>query len=142
MQPRTSGLRFFAQRGSLSPFARKQAMANPTIYGISNCDTVRKARRWLEQNEHAFAFHDFRRDGLDRALLQRWLDQLPIEQLVNRRGTSWRQLSEAQRDALLAGELSLILEQPTLIKRPVLELGEQILIGFKEDEYRQFLGKL
>lgn len=117
-------------------------MANPTIYGISNCDTVRKARRWLEQNEHAFAFHDFRRDGLDRALLQRWLDQLPIEQLVNRRGTSWRQLSEAQRDALLAGELSLILEQPTLIKRPVLELGEQILIGFKEDEYRQFLGKL
>ncbi len=109
-----------------------------TIYGIKNCDSVKKARAWLDRNGIEYRFHDFRTDGLTPGMLQRWLDQLGWEALLNRRGTTWRQLPEATKatvDAERAG--ALMLEQPTLIKRPVLDDGKISQVGFKEADYQQ-----
>lgn len=111
-----------------------------TLYGIKNCDTVKKARAWLERNGIAYRFHDFRSDGLDAKLLQRWTDQLGWEALLNRRGTTWRNLPESTRatvDAVRAQKL--MLEQPALIKRPVLDDGKVSSVGFREAEYQQRL---
>ncbi len=107
-----------------------------TIYGIRNCDTVRKARRWLEQHGVEHRFHDLRTDGLEPERLQRWLDTLGWEQLVNRRGTTWRKLSETQRaDLDSAKAKSLLLANPTLVKRPVLEHGDRYHLGFTAATY-------
>lgn len=109
-----------------------------TVYGIKNCDTVKKARAWLDRNGIEYRFHDLRADGLQASLLQRWIDQLGWEALLNRRGTTWRQLPEAAR-ALLDAERAraLMLEHPTLIKRPVLDDGKVSQIGFKEADYQR-----
>lgn len=108
------------------------------VYGIESCDQVRKARAWLRAQGVAFRFHDFRADGLDAALLARWMGHLPWDALLNRRGTSWRQL-DAQRKASVVDQSSateLMLENPTLVKRPVLEAGDRIVVGFSEPIYR------
>jgi arsenate reductase len=108
------------------------------VYGIDTCDQVRKARAWLRAQGVAFRFHDFRADGLDAALLARWMGHLPWDALLNRRGTSWRQL-DAQRKASVVDQSSateLMLENPTLVKRPVLEAGDRIVVGFSEPIYR------
>lgn len=108
-----------------------------TLYGIRNCDTVKKARAWLERNGIEYRFHDFRNDGLTAKLVQRWSDQLGWENLLNRRGTTWRQLPEATRATIDADRArALMLEQPTLIKRPVLDDGRTSQVGFKEAEYQ------
>ena len=111
------------------------------LYGIPNCDTVRKARKFLEQNNIPYQFHDFRKDGVTLELLQTWLKQHPITTLVNKRSTSWRQLNESQKEALISHcELTTLIEHPTLIKRPVLQTdntpNSPIIIGFKESEYQ------
>lgn len=108
------------------------------LYGIDNCDQVRKARSWLRAHDIAFAMHDFRRDGLSQALLARWMTHLPWDALLNRRGTSWRQLSPEQRAAVVdqTSAAELMLEVPTLVKRPVLEHADRILVGFSEPLYR------
>ena len=109
-----------------------------TLYGIKNCDTVKKARAWLDRQGVEYHFHDFRADGLQPALLQRWLDQLGWEALLNRRGTTWRQLPEATRAGIDDKRAqALMLEQPTLIKRPVLDDGSVSQVGFNEADYRQ-----
>lgn len=106
------------------------------LYGISNCDSVRKARRWLDGRGIAYAFHDFRKDGLDAAQLAAWTRQAGWETLLNRKGTTWRQLPAGQRDGIDAGQArALMLEQPTLIKRPVLEAGKHLEVGFDPDRY-------
>jgi arsenate reductase len=108
------------------------------VYGIDTCDQVRKARAWLRAQGVAFRFHDFRADGLDEALLARWMGHLPWDALLNRRGLSWRQL-DAQRKASVVDQSSaaeLMLANPTLIKRPVLEAGDRIVVGFSEPIYR------
>jgi arsenate reductase len=114
------------------------------VYGIDTCDQVRKARAWLRAQGVAFRFHDFRADGLDAALLARWMGHLPWDALLNRRGTSWRQL-EPQRKASVVDQSSateLMLENPTLVKRPVLEAGDRIVVGFSEPIYRNlFTGR-
>lgn len=96
-----------------------------TLYGIPNCDTVKKARTWLEQQGIAFVFHDFKKAGVSPALIQGWLQQLDWEQVLNRKGTTWRKLDEAQRAQVLdaASATALLLENPSAIKRPVLDLG-------------------
>ena len=102
-----------------------------TLYGLRNCDTCRKARVWLEGQALAYRFHDFRADGLDPALLRAWIDAVGWEALLNRRGTTWRSLSEADRAELdSAKALSLMLEHPALIKRPVLDHCGKLLVGF------------
>lgn len=107
-----------------------------TLYGIKNCDTVKKARLWLDTQGIGYQFHDFRKDGLDTALLKKWEAVLGWETLLNKRGTSWRKLDENRRDNLdRAKAMALMLAQPSLIKRPVLETGTKTLIGFSPDEY-------
>lgn len=103
------------------------------VYGIANCDSVKKARAWLQAEGHAFAFHDFKRDGLGDALLDRWIAAVGREPLLNRRGTTWRGLSEAARAAAdgADGARALMLGQPSLVKRPVVEWpGGTVSVGF------------
>ena len=110
-----------------------------TLHGIANCDTVRKARRWLDDNDVAYRFHDFRKDGVDEAMLQGWIATLDDwGELVNRRGTTWRKLAEEERaDLDEAKAVALMVEHPTVIKRPVLVRGDLVLVGFVEMMYRK-----
>lgn len=106
------------------------------VYGIKNCDTVKKARRWLDEHGVAYRFHDLRADGLDEPMLRTWCDAVGWDVLLNRKGTTWRKLSEAERTNL--GEkraMYLMLMQPTLIKRPVVKHGGVVLVGFDTAEY-------
>src|SRR5690606_36428777 len=107
------------------------------LYGIKNCDTVKKARQWLADHAIEYRFHDFRADGLDAAQVTVWLQELGADQLVNRRGTTWKQLDEVSRNAVTAGDAAaLLLAHPTLIKRPLLDIGHQRFVGFSADRYR------
>lgn len=107
-----------------------------TLYGIKNCDTVKKARAWLAQHDIAYRFHDLRADGLDAARLQRWVKAVGWETLLNTRGTTWRQLPDADKQALDAtGAIKLMLAHPTLIKRPVVEHGATVIVGFNAATY-------
>ncbi|MGB5097350.1 MAG: ArsC family reductase [Porticoccaceae bacterium] len=112
------------------------AYGTTVVYGIRNCDTVTKARRWLDDQGIAYRFHDFRRDGLELARVERWLVELGWEQLINRRGTTWRQLDANIRDRAATTAPELLRQYPTLIRRPVLEQGERIHLGFSPDAYQ------
>ena len=108
-----------------------------TLYGIKNCDTVRKSRRWLESHHIDFQFHDFRVDGLDEATIQHWLGSISWEVLLNKRSTTWKQLDDPRKDQIdqtLA--IELMLANPTLIKRPVLSNDSDCMVGFKESDYK------
>ncbi|TAA48645.1 ArsC family reductase [Corallincola spongiicola] len=108
------------------------------LFGIKNCDTVRKARSWLEQNQQEYQFHDFRTDGLDEKTLKKWVDHLGWESLLNKRSTSFRQLTDQQKLVDNAEDaIALMLATPTLIKRPVLSFNDHIQIGFKPEAYQQ-----
>ena len=107
---------------------------NLTVYGIKQCDTCRKALKWLTAEGTTHQFHDFRVDGLPPELLQSWLDSSFSDKLVNRRSTTWRQLSEAQRNSKGEELLELLLQHPTLIKRPVFVTDEIIAVGFNAKE--------
>ena len=109
-----------------------------TLYGIKNCDTVKKARRWLDQHGVDYRFHDFREDGLEAGAVADWLDELGWEQLVNRRSTSWKALDIELRDNMDNDRaLAAILETPTLVKRPLLDTGHERFTGFSDDSYRR-----
>ena len=105
-----------------------------TVYGIKQCDTVRKALKWLDQQDIEHRFHDFRTDGLQAELLQGWLDSEFAGKLVNRRSTTWRQLSEEQRQSEGEALLNLLMEHPTLIKRPVFVTDQIVAVGFSPAE--------
>jgi arsenate reductase len=108
-----------------------------TLYGIKNCDTVKKAMQWLDKNDIVYRFHDVRLDGLTLAQLIDFTARKDWSLLLNRSSTSWRQLSlEQQADLTLEKAIDLMLSTPTLIKRPVLDTGEQLIIGFKADHYQ------
>ena len=108
-----------------------------TLFGIKNCDTVKKARQWLDENSIAYRFHDFRIDGLTLAQLIDFTARKDWNLLLNRSSSSWRQLSaEQQSDMTLEKAIALMLSTPTLIKRPVLDTGDQLIIGFKADHYQ------
>lgn len=110
-----------------------------TLYGINNCDTIRKARRWLQTQQIDFIFHDFRKQGLEQSLLESWIDELGWEVLINRRGTTWRQLPDEKKAISQRSEaITLLLEYPAIIKRPVLDLGNSRKIGFKEADYQAY----
>ncbi|MBM3619161.1 MAG: ArsC family reductase [Alphaproteobacteria bacterium] len=107
-----------------------------TIYGIKNCDTMKKARVWLDAAGVAYAFHDYKAAGIERARLEGWARQVGWERLLNRAGTTFRKLPDKDRDGLDERRaIALMLAQPAMIKRPVLELGDRLLVGFKPDDY-------
>lgn len=106
------------------------------LYGIKNCDTVKKARTWLEQNKVDYHFHDFRADGLTVAQVNAWIAEIGLETLVNKRSTTWKELNEATKTNFNeANAATVISENPTLIKRPLLDTGKQKYVGFKDTEY-------
>jgi len=111
-----------------------------TLYGIKNCDTCKKARKWLDENGIAYQFHDFRIDGLTPAQLNDFAARADWNTLLNRNSTSWRQLStEQQTDVTPEKALQLMLNTPTLIKRPILDSGDKLIIGFKDGHYKSEL---
>lgn len=110
-----------------------------TLYGIPNCDTVRKARAWLAGRGVAYRFHDFRKDGASPEMLGAWVAAASWESLVNRRGTTWRLLPEAQRESVVdaASAIALMAASPSVIKRPVLVSAGVVHVGFSSDLYEQ-----
>jgi len=114
-----------------------------TLYGIANCDKVRAARAWLAQHGIEAGFHDFKKHGVTPALLAGWLKQLDWTELVNRKGTTWKQLPQARRDGLTsaAAARALMLDKPSVIKRPVLDLDGKLHLGFDADSYSNLFGK-
>jgi arsenate reductase len=110
------------------------------MYGIRNCDTVKKARAWLDANGVAYAFHDYKSEGIDEARLRAWAAELGWERLLNRAGTTFRKLPDADKAGLDEGKaIALMLAQPSMIRRPVLDLGKSRLAGFAEDSWRAAL---
>ena len=110
-------------------------MAN-TIYGIKNCDTMKKARAWLDAKGVAYDFHDYKTLGIAKDKLKGWSDKLGWETLLNRAGTTFRKLPDADKEAITEKKaLALMLAQPSMIKRPVVEAGARLLVGFKPDQY-------
>lgn len=109
-----------------------------TLYGISNCDTIRKAKKWLTDNHLEFSFHDYRKDGIDKSWLIQVEKQIGWETLLNKRGTTFRQLSEDDKQHLDKDKaLSLLVAHPAMIKRPILEHKESVICGFAPDKYQQ-----
>ena len=113
-----------------------------TLYGIKNCDTIKKARAWLETQGVAYDFHDYKLAGIDEARLRSWVRELGWERLLNRAGTTFRKLPDADREGLDEDKaVALMLAQPSMIRRPVLDVGDRRLAGFGEDAYRDALGR-
>lgn len=113
------------------------------IYGIKNCDTMKKARTWLDHHGVEYVFHDYKAVGIDRGRLERWCKQAGWETLLNRAGTTFRKLPDADKSGLdECKAIALMAAQPSLIKRPVLEFGNRLLVGFKPDAYLALVKKL
>ncbi len=106
------------------------------IYGIPNCDTVKKARIWLDAKGHTFDFHDYKKVGADPAKLEAWIADKGVDVVLNRRGTTFRKLPDADKaDITPAKAVTLLQEHPSMIKRPIAEYGRGLLVGFKEEEW-------
>jgi arsenate reductase len=109
-----------------------------TLYGIKNCDTMKKARTWLDGHAVQYVFHDYKIAGIDETSLQRWCRKVGWEVLLNRAGTTFRKLPDSQKEALNERKaVSLMMAQPSIIKRPVLDLGQRLLVGFDPATYAQ-----
>ena len=112
-----------------------------TIYGIKNCDTMKKARAWLESRKVAHVFHDYKSAGIERERLEAWVKKVGWEVLLNRAGTTFRKLPDGDKEGLNEKKaIALMMAQPSMIKRPVLDVGGRLLVGFKPDEYAKTLG--
>ena len=107
------------------------------LYGISNCDTVKKAKNWLDKQNIDYSFHDFRKQGLDAETINGWLETVAWDKILNKRSTSWRNLDASVQQGIDKNNLvQLLVENPTLIKRPVMQVNGIITIGFNADTYR------
>lgn len=113
-----------------------------TLYAIPNCDTVKKARHWLAERGIPYQFHDYKKQGIDRPTLDRWLTQKRWEELVNRAGTTWKNLPDADKPTDTAGALALMTDKPSVIRRPLIEAGEQIVaLGFNAGDYEMIFAR-
>ncbi|MCB2048834.1 MAG: arsenate reductase [Novosphingobium sp.] len=111
------------------------------VYGIPNCDTVKKARKWLDAQGHAYAFHDYKKEGADPAKLKKWVAEAGWEKVLNRAGTTFRKLPEEDKADLDAAKAVKVMEtNPSCIKRPIVEYPGGLLVGFKEAEWQAALG--
>ena len=109
-----------------------------TLYGISNCDTCRKAKNWFNQNRITFDFFDFRKNELTKIKVETWIDRIGLDKLINRRGTTWRNLPDELRDQIHGPENVDVLNQfPTLMKRPIIEIDDHFLVGFDASVVKQ-----
>jgi Spx/MgsR family transcriptional regulator len=110
-----------------------------TVYGIPNCATVKKARQWLSDHNIDHTFHDFKKQGVSETRLQNWVDEAGLDRVLNRRGTTWRKLDDAQRSQAETahGAIALMSRNPSLIKRPVIEHAQTLLVGFDETRYQE-----
>lgn len=107
-----------------------------TMYGIKNCDTIKKARTWLENKGVAYAFHDYKAVGIDAATLERWAGELGWDVLLNKAGTTFKKLPDADKaDLTQEKAIALMVANPSMIKRPVLDIGDRRIVGFKPDVY-------
>jgi Spx/MgsR family transcriptional regulator len=107
------------------------------IYGISNCDTVKKAKNWLDSQNIDYQFHDFRKDGINKDIIYGWLNTVAWDKILNKRSTSWRNLDASTQQAINATNVvDLLVENPTLIKRPVMDVNDIITVGFNSDTYQ------
>jgi len=112
-----------------------------TIYGIRNCDTMKKARTWLEAHKLAHDFHDYKVSGIDKATLEGWAKKVGWEILLNRAGTTFKKLPDADKDGITEKKaIALMLAQPSMIKRPVLDAKGKLTVGFKPEEYKKLFG--
>ncbi len=113
-----------------------------TLYGIKNCDTIKKARNWLTDNGIEYKFHDVRADGIVAASIEQWIEQAGWETVLNRRGTTWRKLESSVQESTNRDNVSALLaEHPAMIKRPVLDIDGRITIGFKAENYQSIFEK-
>ena len=112
-----------------------------TIYGIKNCDTMKKARTWLDKAGVDYAFHDYKASGIDKASLEAWAGKVGWEVLLNKAGTTFKKLPDADKANVTEKKaIALMMAQPSMIKRPVLDIGGKLLVGFKPAEYEKALG--
>jgi len=110
------------------------------VYGIPNCDTMKKARRWLEANGIEYDFQDYKKLGVPEKNLKNWVKQSGWETILNKRGTTWRKLDDDLKDNIdEAAAIQVMLNNPSIIKRPILESGKLLLIGFDEDQYKRLI---
>jgi Spx/MgsR family transcriptional regulator len=106
------------------------------MYGIPNCDTIKKARKWLDEHDVAYVFHNYKKEGVDAVLLQQWSAQVGWESLLNKRGTTWRKLADSEKEDIDETKaLALLVANPSMIKRPVLQIDKHIEVGFSEASY-------
>jgi len=111
-----------------------------TLYGIPNCDTIKKARRWLDEHAIVYHFHNYKKQGVDETQLNLWCAQVSWEVLLNKRGTTWRQLPETEkREINETTVIQLLIKNPSMIKRPVLVTEKHVEVGFDQDRYQQLL---
>jgi Spx/MgsR family transcriptional regulator len=137
----SSGLSAAFPRGIVGVRTGRFGVSN-TIYGIRNCDTMKKARAWLDAHGIAYGFHDYKAGGIDRKRLEAWAKRVGWETLLNRAGTTFRKLPDNDKQGLTeARAIALMLDQPSMIKRPVLELGSKIIVGFKVETYAAEVGE-
>ena len=117
----------------------QRTLMKTTLYGIPNCDTVKKARVWLADQQQDFVFHDFKKQGLTREIVAGWLKHLSRDVLVNRKGTTWRALSDERKASIVDDEaaIALMLENPSVIKRPVLDKDGTLAVSFSDAQYKQ-----
>lgn len=112
-----------------------------TIYGIKNCDTMKKARDWLDSKKVTYSFHDYKTQGIDKPALEGWIKKVGWEVLLNRAGTTFKKLPDADKENVTEKKaIALMLAQPSMIKRPVLEAKGKLTVGFKPDEYKKLFG--
>jgi len=116
------------------------SMDKPIVHGIPNCDTVKKARKWLDTHNVPYEFHDYKKKGISKPTLKAWSDALGWDVLLNRRGTTWRKLDEADKEGVDEKRaIDLMAEHTSMIKRPVIQQGDLLIVGFNEDEYQQLI---
>jgi len=112
----------------------------PVVYGIANCDTIKKARNWLKDHQIEYQFHDYKKLGTDKNQLAGWLQELGWEKLINKRGTTWRKLDDETKSSMNNdAAIEVMLDNPSIIKRPLLVINDKIILGFNENTYQQEL---
>ncbi len=115
-----------------------------TVYGIKNCDMMKKAFDWLKENKIEYDFHDYKKSGIDKATIQEWLKSFLIEQVINTKGTTWKQLSDEQKSSISNTDeaIELMISKPSMIKRPLVKLEKSYLLGFEVEKWGKLVASL